>query len=103
VTANELLASGPDDDIPDLGKEAFDQHRIPLPEEPELTKRPALKAKGLQPKAARPMAYSAPSESGEATRSGTKTEDDPYAGVGRNAPCPCGSGKKFKMCHGRAA
>ena len=26
---------------------------------------------------------------------------DPYAGVGRNAPCPCGSGKKFKMCHGR--
>ena len=22
--------------------------------------------------------------------------------VGRNAPCPCGSGKKFKMCHGKA-
>ena len=22
--------------------------------------------------------------------------------VGRNEPCPCGSGKKFKMCHGRA-
>jgi preprotein translocase subunit SecA len=21
--------------------------------------------------------------------------------VGRNAPCPCGSGKKFKQCHGR--
>ncbi len=21
--------------------------------------------------------------------------------VGRNQPCPCGSGKKFKMCHGR--
>jgi hypothetical protein len=21
--------------------------------------------------------------------------------VGRNAPCPCGSGKKFKHCHGR--
>ncbi|HKX72097.1 MAG TPA: SEC-C metal-binding domain-containing protein [Acidimicrobiales bacterium] len=19
----------------------------------------------------------------------------------RNAPCPCGSGKKFKQCHGR--
>jgi preprotein translocase subunit SecA len=19
----------------------------------------------------------------------------------RNAPCPCGSGKKYKMCHGR--
>jgi len=24
-----------------------------------------------------------------------------YSGVGRNEPCPCGSGKKFKYCHGR--
>ena len=23
--------------------------------------------------------------------------------VGRNDPCPCGSGKKFKSCHGRIA
>ena len=23
-----------------------------------------------------------------------------YTGVGRNDPCPCGSGKKFKNCHG---
>jgi uncharacterized protein len=22
--------------------------------------------------------------------------------VGRNEPCPCGSGKKFKLCHGAA-
>ena len=21
--------------------------------------------------------------------------------VGRNEPCPCGSGKKFKQCHGK--
>ncbi len=27
--------------------------------------------------------------------------DTPYAGVGRNDPCPCGSGKRFKHCHGR--
>ncbi len=26
---------------------------------------------------------------------------DPYANVGRNDPCPCGSGKKFKNCHGK--
>ena len=26
---------------------------------------------------------------------------DPFANVGRNDPCPCGSGKKFKNCHGR--
>ena len=24
---------------------------------------------------------------------------DPYMNVGRNDPCPCGSGKKFKNCH----
>ena len=24
-----------------------------------------------------------------------------FENVGRNAPCPCGSGKKFKHCHGR--
>ncbi|MDZ4661523.1 MAG: SEC-C metal-binding domain-containing protein [Pseudomonadota bacterium] len=26
------------------------------------------------------------------------TRDQPK--VGRNDPCPCGSGKKFKKCHG---
>lgn len=25
-----------------------------------------------------------------------------FANTGRNDPCPCGSGKKFKQCHGRA-
>jgi preprotein translocase subunit SecA len=31
--------------------------------------------------------------------------EDPYAGQGinRNAPCPCGSGQKYKHCHGVAA
>jgi preprotein translocase subunit SecA len=23
--------------------------------------------------------------------------------VGRNDPCPCGSGKKYKQCHGKDA
>ena len=23
--------------------------------------------------------------------------------VGRNDPCPCGSGKKYKLCHGKLA
>ncbi len=30
-----------------------------------------------------------------------KDKEDPYANVGRNDPCPCGSGKKFKKCHGQ--
>jgi preprotein translocase subunit SecA len=30
--------------------------------------------------------------------------EDPFAGQGvsRNAPCPCGSGQKYKHCHGAA-
>ncbi|HEY6854247.1 MAG TPA: SEC-C metal-binding domain-containing protein, partial [Gemmatimonadales bacterium] len=31
---------------------------------------------------------------------GAPVPASPYAGVGRNDPCPCGSGKKFKKCHG---
>jgi preprotein translocase subunit SecA len=30
----------------------------------------------------------------------TQTVSNPYKGVGRNDPCPCGSGKKYKKCHG---
>ncbi|MFC1655682.1 preprotein translocase subunit SecA [Patescibacteria group bacterium] len=30
----------------------------------------------------------------------TGQPDSTYAGVGRNDTCPCGSGKKFKKCHG---
>jgi uncharacterized protein YecA (UPF0149 family) len=26
---------------------------------------------------------------------------DEYKDVWRNDPCPCGSGKKFKQCHGK--
>jgi preprotein translocase subunit SecA len=34
-----------------------------------------------------------------ADESGVRTTGE----VSRNAPCPCGSGKKFKRCHGGAA
>ncbi|MDD3713170.1 MAG: SEC-C metal-binding domain-containing protein, partial [Candidatus Izemoplasmatales bacterium] len=29
-----------------------------------------------------------------------KTKDELGEKVGRNDPCPCGSGKKYKRCHG---
>jgi preprotein translocase subunit SecA len=32
----------------------------------------------------------------------TVVKDD-FSKTPRNAPCPCGSGKKFKMCHGQSA
>jgi preprotein translocase subunit SecA len=35
----------------------------------------------------------------------TRDPADPstWGHVGRNEPCPCGSGKKFKHCHGQFA
>lgn len=38
---------------------------------------------------------------GDATQQKTKKRDEPK--VGRNEPCPCGSGKKYKKCHGATA
>ena len=52
--------------------------------------------------------YTAPSETGGvderdegAPASTSDLTDDQLANTPKNAPCPCGSGKKFKMCHGR--
>ncbi|MGI5206891.1 preprotein translocase subunit SecA [Spirillospora sp. CA-108201] len=62
----------------------------------------AIKAKGLdEPKRPKKLEYSAPTVDGEGgvERHSEETADE-YAGVNRNDPCPCGSGKKFKRCHG---
>jgi preprotein translocase subunit SecA len=64
---------------------------------------PVINAKGLSaPKQPQGLSYSAPSETGDAEVKGrtVSNADDPYAGVSRNAECPCGSGKKYKKCHG---
>ena len=34
-------------------------------------------------------------------RTDESNEKEEYKDVGRNDPCPCGSGKKFKQCHGK--
>jgi preprotein translocase subunit SecA len=55
------------------------------------------------------VTYSAPTETGEVQTvvdPGTvrlATGADAFARVGRNEACPCGSGKKFKHCHGKLA
>jgi preprotein translocase subunit SecA len=67
---------------------------------------PAIHAKGLDaPKRPQNLSYSAPSEDGDVELSGSPQmaqalDGDAYAGTGRNAECPCGSGKKYKKCHG---
>jgi preprotein translocase subunit SecA len=55
------------------------------------------------------VTYSAPTETGEVQTvvdPGTAriaSGADAFARVGRNEACPCGSGKKFKHCHGKLA
>ena len=42
---------------------------------------------------------------GNNTGSDTSNTQNPetrtHPKIGRNEPCPCGSGKKFKVCHGK--
>ena len=53
------------------------------------------------------VTYSAPDESGDVqttldvARLLSQPAQAPVTPVGRNEPCPCGSGKKYKFCHGR--
>jgi preprotein translocase subunit SecA len=51
------------------------------------------------------VTYTAPTETGEAETVGASGAAPRSAGdvprVGRNDPCPCGSGKKYKLCHGK--
>ncbi len=65
---------------------------------------PSIRAKGLEaPRQPQNLSYSAPSEDGDAEVSGAAQQpvgNDPFTGASRNAECPCGSGKKYKKCHG---
>ena len=56
------------------------------------------------------VTYTAPTETGETVttldeeslrRQHQGTSDLTMPRVGRNDPCPCGSGKKYKLCHGK--
>ncbi|GAB4088654.1 preprotein translocase subunit SecA [Hydrogenophaga soli] len=56
------------------------------------------------------VTYTAPTETGEAetvvdasTVSQSRSAAQAMPRVGRNDPCPCGSGQKFKHCHGKLA
>lgn len=57
------------------------------------------------------VTYTAPTETGEAQTVvdestvdlASKSSVNGMPRVGRNEPCPCGSGKKYKQCHGKLA
>ncbi|HET9899565.1 MAG TPA: SEC-C metal-binding domain-containing protein, partial [Actinomycetes bacterium] len=64
----------------------------------------AILAKGLgAPSRPTNLQYSAPTVDGAAgvqRRRDASADGDTWAGVSRNDPCPCGSGRKYKRCHG---
>ena len=55
------------------------------------------------------VTYTHPNEDGSVSQDaapvagGTQAVPSEWGHVGRNDPCPCGSGKKFKSCHGKLA
>jgi preprotein translocase subunit SecA len=95
-----LIESGPDPDGPGVEISSHEQtEREPEPVGTATQSRPQISGKGLATgnSRAQQLAYNSANGRTGSTRAASK---DQYAGVGRNQPCPCGSGKKFKMCHG---
>ncbi|MBO0827863.1 MAG: preprotein translocase subunit SecA [Streptosporangiales bacterium] len=86
---------------------AVTEEAEPTEEVPETdgAERAGIRGKGLgNQKRPDRLSYSAPTldvdGDGEAVATTTEAADDEYAGTSRNAPCPCGSGRKYKRCHG---
>ncbi|RCG27958.1 preprotein translocase subunit SecA [Sphaerisporangium album] len=75
-----------------------------VPQDAGVSETEAIISKALRrPQRPTEMIYSAPGESGEVEQTRVRTtaeERAAYGNVERNAPCPCGSGKKYKRCHG---
>ncbi|MCW2877028.1 MAG: preprotein translocase subunit SecA [Sphaerisporangium sp.] len=73
-------------------------------EDANVSEASAIISKALRrPQRPTEMIYTAPGESGEVEQTRVRTtaeERAAYGNVERNAPCPCGSGKKYKRCHG---
>jgi preprotein translocase subunit SecA len=80
--------------------------KVQRPEEAEMA-RPAPKVQAFHPEPVMAMAGAdgpAPGGNGAARPSPARrpgADQAPLAGVSRNAPCPCGSGRKYKYCHGK--
>ena len=79
----------------------FAQHLDPATGENEFGYRPGAAASARWPARLRAPRRS----SGADARVLERDPNDPttWGRVGRNEPCPCGSGKKYKHCHGRYA
>jgi preprotein translocase subunit SecA len=85
------------------GRHAQHRHEAPAGAPDGQDVPAALAAPGLaRPQRTGQLNYTAPSTdaSGESVQHTTAADGPDFSRVGRNAPCPCGSGRKFKQCHG---
>ncbi len=112
---SDLLAAMPQAQDGPVGEEAPQAHAEPEGEAAESADRhPHVEVRGVgveQPRRGA-LHYSAPSETGgveerdvradgSVDSSGAVLTEEQLTKTPRNAACPCGSGKKFKMCHGQ--
>jgi preprotein translocase subunit SecA len=73
---------------------------------PEQVEQVAQTAEAIENQASRVsnVTYTHPNEDGSVSQdTDPATQVASVPQVGRNDPCPCGSGKKYKACHGRLA
>ena len=95
VLSNLRLApSAPPPAMPEPPKDIEAQHIDPLTGRNEMADAPARPARPAAPRAGAPLA------SRSAAASMDPKDPSTWGRVSRNAPCPCGSGKKYKHCHG---
>jgi preprotein translocase subunit SecA len=72
------------------------------PTDPNLSVPSALRGTGVgRASNAGALRYSGPAEDGSAARQGpSRGAGGTASAPSRNQPCPCGSGRKYKHCHG---
>ncbi|OYO19415.1 preprotein translocase subunit SecA [Enemella dayhoffiae] len=103
ATLEAMLAAGSGenaaDGTPEPSSEELAEKSEDAAAEDEQAKE-KLHIKGTGSRTPQQLTYSAPGEDGEPERVHESTEAE-YAGTGRNQQCPCGSGRKYKLCHGK--
>jgi len=104
----QLESEEPEPEVAPQGAEVPSVEALDAAPEPVPTPTPApalIRAKGLAtPTQPQRLAYSAPTVDGDGgVTQLDEAKEDIFAGATRNQPCPCGSGRKFKRCHGDPA
>jgi preprotein translocase subunit SecA len=96
--------SGPPDDLLEVELPAMQAHHVdPFSGEDELAMAEAALSSGSRPAPAigRDGDRRAPLQTRKAAAAVNPKDPSTWGKVARNAPCPCGSGEKYKRCHGK--